>query len=42
MISIDPSMQSDRDNYKLLISSIVPRPIALVTTKTAIKFWLIR
>ncbi|AFH59518.1 flavin reductase family protein [Paenibacillus caseinilyticus] len=32
MISIDPQQQSDRENYKLLIGSIVPRPIALVTT----------
>ncbi|MFS0725456.1 flavin reductase family protein [Paenibacillus sp. 1P07SE] len=32
MLSIDPAGQSDRDNYKLLIGSIVPRPIALVTT----------
>ncbi|WP_433945344.1 flavin reductase family protein [Paenibacillus sp. SN-8-1] len=34
MISIDPAMQEDRDNYKLLIGSVVPRPIALVTTLT--------
>ncbi|OAB40831.1 flavin reductase family protein [Paenibacillus glacialis] len=32
MISIDPSDQSDRDNYKLLIGSIIPRPVAFVTT----------
>lgn len=32
MISIDPAVQSDRDNYKLLIGSVVPRPIAFVTT----------
>ncbi|MBW7456396.1 flavin reductase family protein [Paenibacillus sepulcri] len=32
MISIDPEVQSDRDNYKLLIGSVVPRPIAFVTT----------
>lgn len=32
MISIDPAAQSDRDNYKLLIGSVVPRPIAFVTT----------
>jgi flavin reductase (DIM6/NTAB) family NADH-FMN oxidoreductase RutF len=32
MISIDPASQSERDNYKLLIGSIVPRPIAFVTT----------
>jgi flavin reductase (DIM6/NTAB) family NADH-FMN oxidoreductase RutF len=32
MISIDPSKQTDNENYKLLIGSIIPRPIALVTT----------
>jgi flavin reductase (DIM6/NTAB) family NADH-FMN oxidoreductase RutF len=32
MISIDPTSQTDSENYKLLIGSIVPRPIALVTT----------
>ena len=32
MISIDPVMQSERDNYKLLIGSVIPRPIAFVTT----------
>lgn len=32
MISIDPVTRSDLDNYKLLIGSVVPRPIALVTT----------
>jgi flavin reductase (DIM6/NTAB) family NADH-FMN oxidoreductase RutF len=32
MISIDPSAQTDRENYKLLVGSIIPRPIALVTT----------
>ncbi|OPA79316.1 hypothetical protein BVG16_09520 [Paenibacillus selenitireducens] len=32
MISIDPQHQSERDNYKLLIGSIIPRPVALVTT----------
>jgi flavin reductase (DIM6/NTAB) family NADH-FMN oxidoreductase RutF len=32
MISIDPATQSDRENYKLLIGSVIPRPIALVTT----------
>src|SRR5690554_6821841 len=32
MISIDPSEQTDQENYKLLIGSIVPRPIALVTS----------
>ena len=32
MISIDPKNQSAKDNYKLLIGSIIPRPIAFVTT----------
>ena len=32
MISIDPLEQSERDNYKLLIGSIIPRPVAFVTT----------
>ncbi len=32
MITIDPAAQTDRDNYKLLIGSVIPRPIALVTT----------
>lgn len=32
MLSIDPSNQTERENYKLLIGSIIPRPIALVTT----------
>ncbi|WP_027087046.1 flavin reductase family protein [Cohnella panacarvi] len=32
MQTIDPAQLSERDNYKLLIGSIVPRPIAFVTT----------
>ncbi|MHA6481922.1 flavin reductase family protein [Paenibacillus sp. strain BS8-2] len=32
MISIDPASQSTKDNYKLLIGGIIPRPIAFVTT----------
>jgi flavin reductase (DIM6/NTAB) family NADH-FMN oxidoreductase RutF len=32
MHSIDPSTNSERENYKLLIGSIIPRPIAFVTT----------
>ncbi|WP_223067700.1 flavin reductase family protein [Paenibacillus caui] len=32
MISIDPDRQSGQDNYKLLIGSVIPRPIAFVTT----------
>ncbi|MDQ6418792.1 flavin reductase family protein [Paenibacillus sp. LHD-117] len=31
-IAIDPGAQSAHDNYKLLIGSIIPRPIAFVTT----------
>lgn len=34
MISIDPSNQSERENYKLMIGSIIPRPIAFVTSLT--------
>lgn len=32
LLSIDPSQNTERENYKLLIGSIVPRPIAFVTT----------
>ncbi|MFD2442671.1 flavin reductase family protein [Bacillus sp. CGMCC 1.16607] len=32
MLSIDPSSNTERENYKLLIGSIIPRPIAFVTT----------
>ncbi|MGG1400704.1 flavin reductase family protein [Bacillus salipaludis] len=32
MLSIDPATMSERDNYKFLIGSIIPRPIAFVTT----------
>lgn len=32
MISIDPLMNEERDNYKLMIGSIIPRPIAFVTS----------
>ena len=32
MLSIDPSTNTERENYKLLIGSIVPRPIAFVTS----------
>lgn len=35
MITIDPSRLSTHDNYKLLIGSIAPRPIAFVTTLTS-------
>jgi flavin reductase (DIM6/NTAB) family NADH-FMN oxidoreductase RutF len=32
MPSIDPASLSERDSYKLLIGSIIPRPIAFVTS----------
>lgn len=32
MLSIDPDSMSERENYKFLIGSIIPRPIAFVTT----------
>jgi flavin reductase (DIM6/NTAB) family NADH-FMN oxidoreductase RutF len=32
MLSIDPLTLSERDNYKFLIGSIIPRPIAFVTS----------
>lgn len=32
MNSIDPQKQSERDNYKLLTGSIIPRPVAWVST----------
>ncbi|MEC2056512.1 flavin reductase family protein [Peribacillus psychrosaccharolyticus] len=32
MVSIDPSQNTERENYKFLIGSIIPRPIAFVTT----------
>jgi flavin reductase (DIM6/NTAB) family NADH-FMN oxidoreductase RutF len=34
MLSIDPSEKTERENYKFLIGSIIPRPIAFVTTKS--------
>jgi len=34
-MQIDPKTQSSKDNYKLLIGSIVPRPIAFVSTVNA-------
>jgi len=34
LISIDPTKNSERDNYKLLIGTIIPRPIAFVTTQS--------
>ncbi|QCJ41247.1 flavin reductase family protein [Bacillus sp. S3] len=32
MLSIDPASLSEKENYKFLIGSIIPRPIAFVTT----------
>lgn len=32
LLSIDPNSMSERENYKFLIGSIIPRPIAFVTT----------
>ncbi|WP_408010234.1 flavin reductase family protein [Pseudalkalibacillus sp. A8] len=32
MLSIDPAQNTERENYKFLIGSIIPRPIAFVTT----------
>jgi flavin reductase (DIM6/NTAB) family NADH-FMN oxidoreductase RutF len=34
MLSIDPHTNTERENYKLLIGSIIPRPIAFVTTQS--------
>lgn len=34
MVSIDPTTQTERENYKLLIGSIIPRPIAFVTSQS--------
>ncbi|ETT67887.1 MULTISPECIES: flavin reductase family protein [Paenibacillus] len=36
MISIDPKHNSERENYKLLIGTIIPRPIAFVTTQSEV------
>ncbi|RHB48481.1 flavin reductase family protein [Exiguobacterium sp. AM39-5BH] len=33
MLSIDPTALTERDTYKFLIGSVVPRPIAFVTTR---------
>lgn len=34
-ITIDPAGNSNQDNYKLIIGSVVPRPIAFVSTLSA-------
>lgn len=35
MLAIDPNIKSERENYKFLTGSIIPRPIAFVTTLSA-------
>lgn len=35
MLSIDPNGQTERENYKLLVGSVIPRPIAFVTSMSA-------
>ncbi|MGE6376237.1 flavin reductase family protein [Peribacillus muralis] len=35
MISLNPESLNERENYKFLTGSIIPRPIALVLTKSA-------
>lgn len=35
MLSIHPQEQTERENYKLLIGSIIPRPIAFITTQSS-------
>lgn len=34
MISVNPESLTERENYKFLTGSIIPRPIALVLTKS--------
>ncbi len=34
MVAIDPTTLSERDNYKILTGTIIPRPVAFVTTLT--------
>lgn len=34
MISIDPKQNTERANYKLLVGTVIPRPIAFVTTQS--------
>ncbi|MGE7120850.1 flavin reductase family protein [Peribacillus sp. NPDC046944] len=34
MISVNPKSLSERENYKFLTGSIIPRPIALITTQS--------
>lgn len=35
MLSIDPTQQTERENYKLLVGTVLPRPIAFVTSMSA-------
>ncbi|WKA58482.1 flavin reductase family protein [Planococcus shenhongbingii] len=35
MLSFDPNQQTERGNYKLLVGSVIPRPIAFVTSMSA-------
>src|SRR5690625_289867 len=32
MISINPNEKTERENYKILTGSVIPRPIAFITT----------
>lgn len=34
MLTFDPKNQTERENYKLLIGSIIPRPIAFITSQS--------
>src|SRR5690625_733126 len=34
MLAIDPQLKTERENYKLLTGSVIPRPIAFITTKS--------
>lgn len=34
LLTIDPSKNTERQNYKLMTGSIIPRPVAFVTTKS--------
>lgn len=34
MLSIDPFQLTERENYKFLIGSIIPRPVAFVTSQS--------
>lgn len=34
LITIDPTNNTERENYKLLIGSIIPRPIAFITSQS--------